>query len=466
MTEAGLVIKVITKYLAKKIINPYGATELFLRNEVGVRFMLSKKKFQELLPWVICGLAAVFYSYEYLLRISPGIMVPELMQAFGISATALGNLIAFYGYAYTPMQLAVGLIMDKYGPRLVLSCAVFFCAVGTAIFGSSLSFEIAALGRFLIGFGSAFAFVGVLKLAAIWLPPDRFGMVSGLATSLGMMGAIFGQVALSKVIEQVGWGATISYSGYFGFLLLPMMWFIVRDKPEVVPGAKRRKIPVIVEENHSYRALAQQLARVLSSPQILINGLIGGLIYLPTSIFAELWGVQYMSVVHGIDHQISVRAVGMIPIGWAVGGPLLGWFSDKIHLRKLPLLSASFVAAGILVAVMFIKMPIWLCFTLFFLFGVISSAQVICFAIGRENCKSDLAGIAVASTNFIVMLSAAAPPLFGKILDMCWDGTMVNGMQVFKPYDFKMAMIFLPIGMVIAGCLTFFLKETHARAQV
>src|SRR3990172_1547193 len=193
-----------------------------------------RKSTEVVLPWLICGLAACFYCYEYLLRISPSIMVPELRAAFNISAAALGNLSAFYFYAYTPMQLPVGVMLDKYGPRNVLTFAVLICALGAALFGFSTHYWGALAGRFMIGFGSAFAFVGVLKLASSWLPPDRFGFIAGLTTTLGMIGAMFGQNVLSVMVHQSGWQQTLIYSSIFGFLLVPIIWCVIRDQPKTV----------------------------------------------------------------------------------------------------------------------------------------------------------------------------------------------------------------------------------------
>ena len=139
----------------------HGATET-RRRRVGI------------FPWIVCGLGALFYTYEYLLRISPSVMSSELMAAYGITAGAFGNLMAIYYYAYTPMQLPVGMLMDRYGPRRILTAACAACAVGSYLFASSGHLSVAGVGRFLVGFGSAFAFVGVLKLATIWLPKERF----------------------------------------------------------------------------------------------------------------------------------------------------------------------------------------------------------------------------------------------------------------------------------------------------
>src|ERR1700722_8240175 len=157
------------------------------------------------LPWLVCGLGALFYCYEYLLRIAPSVMTADLMQAYHINATALGNLVAFYYYAYTPMQLPVGVLMDRYGPRRLLTFACLACALGSYLFAHAFHIEFAQFGRFMVGFGSAFAFVGVLKLATIWLPPRRFAMVSGLTTSLGMIGGMVGDIYLTSLVNQVEW---------------------------------------------------------------------------------------------------------------------------------------------------------------------------------------------------------------------------------------------------------------------
>src|SRR3990167_10224294 len=119
---------------------------------------------------LICIVGAVFYSYEYFLRISPSVMEDALRYHFALRATSFGILSAFYYYAYVPMQLPVGIMLDRYGPRLLLTIACGACVLGTFLFTLTTNFYTAATGRLFIGFGSAFAYVGVLKLATIWLP--------------------------------------------------------------------------------------------------------------------------------------------------------------------------------------------------------------------------------------------------------------------------------------------------------
>src|SRR3954452_7317306 len=98
-------------------------------------------------PWLIWGLASFFYFYENCLQVSPGVMVPELMRTFAVNAAALGNMAAFYFYAYAGMQIPVGVLTDRYGVRCLLSLAIAICALGSLIFGLAHSLTSAEIGR-------------------------------------------------------------------------------------------------------------------------------------------------------------------------------------------------------------------------------------------------------------------------------------------------------------------------------
>jgi MFS family permease len=163
-----------------------------------------------IIGWWICGLGALFYSYEYLLRIAPSAMENSLRAHFNLSATGFGMVSSIYYLAYVPMQLPVGVLLDRYGPRRLLTLACLICVVGTFIYTSTHVDWIAAIGRFLVGFGSAFAFVGVLKLATIWLPENRLAMVAGITSALGTVGAMLGDNFLSVFVDKLGWIKTLN----------------------------------------------------------------------------------------------------------------------------------------------------------------------------------------------------------------------------------------------------------------
>ena len=421
-----------------------------------------------LTAWAICGLGALFYAYEYLLRISPSAMEPALRAHFNLSATGFGLLSAAYYYAYVPMQLPVGVLMDRFGPRRLLTLACFICVVGAFMFAGTDLFAVAASGRFLLGIGSAFAFVGVLKLATIWLPEDKLGMVAGLTAALGTMGAMFGDNVLGGMVESSGWQNTIKYTVIFGLFLMAVLWFCIHDhKRDLKSGGTI----------DSFKKNMADLGIILREKQIWINGMYGCLVYLPTTIFAELWGIPYFTNAHGLSPADAGFANSMLFFGFMVGAPTMGFISDKIKRRKLPMLIGAIGASILMSMILYLPgLNTMSLYTLLFLLGLFYSAQAIVFAVGRELSPSEAAGTAIATTNMIVMIGAIfLQPLVGHLLD--WSSRHhhlmtsvpvlpVDTMQkLYLAADYQVALAILPIGILIAAILVgFFIKETHAHA--
>ncbi len=412
-------------------------------------------------PWLMCGLGAAFYCYEYILRILPSVMLTDLMQFYGLSAAGIGQLTAFYYYIYTPMQLPLGVLMDKYSPRFMLSFACGICVVGTYLFFLTSYFWIAACGRFLVGFGSAFAFVGVLKLATLWLPPERFALVSGLTTMLGMLGATFGTVVIDGMVTAFGWQYANYVCIFVGIILCLLLLAFIKE-----PSTSAQ-----LQEDHdsseamSFDDLKLGLGKVLGNSQIWANGAIGGLLYASLSVFAEMWGISFIRQAHGYDANTAAQAVSMVFLGWAVGAPVVGWLSDWLKKRKLPMFAGIFFGTTSIAAILYISdLPCWLISTLLFIYGACCSVQVVVFAVGRENSSPWLAGTSLAVTNMFVMLSGVLfQPLVGIVLDVLWDGQYHQGLPSYSIDHYRIALSVLPIGMVIALCLLFSVKETHAR---
>lgn len=414
--------------------------------------------YTRIFPWIVCALGAVFYAYEYLLRITPNVITHELMQSYQINAAALGNLAGFYYYAYTPMQLPVGLMMDKFGPRRLLTVACLLCAIGSYMFAGSTLLSVAAFGRFLVGFGSAFAFVGVLKLATIWLPPNRFALISGIATALGALGGIVGEVALQQFVDDVGWRSTVLICALMGVVLAILLGAIIRDTHR---DERRAHVRI------NWHEVFHGFLLIIKDRQMWLNGLIGCLLYLPISAFAELWGKPYLEAAHGFGSMQSAYAVSTLFTGFAVGGMILGFISDHIGNRKKVMFLGTIIA---LVAIsLLLGMPNLspvAVFILLFIFGFSFGVEVIVFAIGRELSLRSAAGTAVAFTNMLVMLGGAIfQPLIGALVDYFAGSRLENAtvVGVYGAHAYTMAMLVLPILLVVALGLISLLKETHAK---
>ncbi|MBU0743951.1 MAG: MFS transporter [Gammaproteobacteria bacterium] len=409
------------------------------------------------LGWIICTLAAIFYCYEYLLRIAPSVMVPELMQTFQATATEFGILSAFFYFAYTPMQIIVGMLLDLYGPRRILTLAVITCTIGSYVFSISDIILVAAIGRALIGFGSAFAFVCVLKLTHSWLPQRFFALFVGLATALGMLGAIFQITILGSFVQNLGWKQTINIGTIVGVCLVPLIWLIVRDKPEDRASRKNK-----INTKPQYYETFIGFLKILKNPQMWINGFIGCLMYLSLSAFAEMWGIRSLTVIYQTSVYSAGLACSLVFLGWLVGSPLIGYISDITNSRKIPIAVGCLISSILIALIIYLpQMNMKLLYTLTFLFGVFSSCEVLCFAVSSENNPKTLIATASAFTNFLIMISGStAQPLVGKILDAAWSGRTLDGIRIYSAANYQLALTILPIGFLLGFVLTFWLKET------
>lgn len=428
---------------------------------------MSSNKRIPLTAWIVCAIGALYYAYEYLLRIAPSAMEWSLRQHFGLTATGFGLLSSIYYYAYVPMQLPVGVLMDRFGPRRLLTFACLVCVIGTFMFSGTTVFGVALTGRLLIGIGSAFAYVGVLKLATIWLPENKLAMVAGITAALGTVGAMIGDNMISAAVTSNGWQQTIMWTGAFGIILIFVIWFGIHDhKRDLESGGTI----------DNFKRNLIDLGIILRNRQIWINGMFGCLVYLPTTVFAELWGIPYLEHAHGLSEADAGFANSLLFCGFMIGAPLMGFISDKIRRRKPPMIVGSTTAAVIMATILYVpNLNTQTLNMLMFTLGLFYSAQAIVFAVGRELSPNEAAGTAIAVTNMLVMIGAMfLQPLVGRLLD--WSVilrtkgvtqvmTIDNMKHLYTASDYQFAISIIPIGIIIAALLTFFINETYAEAK-
>lgn len=417
----------------------------------------NKKHANVLRAWIIWLLSALFMFYKYALEVSPSVMTTTLMSTFNISGLELGNLAACYFYAYLLLQIPAGLLLDKIGPRKVTTLAIALCALGSMIFAKADSLLVASIGRFLTGAGAAFAAVNCLKLIANWFPTKQFAFMAGLMMTLAMLGAVGGQAPLAAFIEAMDWRYAMQFIGLAGLVLAALFWIVVRD---ISPEHKKEKH--IVSQSLT---LFQSLKRVLKSSQAWWLSAYSGFAFAPVMIFGGLWGVAFLSESFEISSNISAQAVSMIFIGFAVGAPIFGWFSDWLGKRVVVMFWGTLLSLIMISAVIYAPgLTHSTLVVLLFLFGFFISSFLLCFTMIREITVPILAATAIGFMNaFDALFGAVSDPMTGKFLDMGWDGKLVEGARVFSVFAYKTAFITLPVYLIIALVMLRFVKETYCK---
>ena len=405
------------------------------------------------LRWLIWCLAALFYFYEFVLRVSPQVLVNNLMHSFGIGAGAVGVISAFYLYSYAPMQLPVGMLIDRYGIKKLLSVASVVCGSGAVLFSLSIGVVTASIGRFCIGLGSAFAFVSMVYITTHWFGAKRRALLIGLANSIAMLGASCGGGPLASLISAVGWRHAIMGIGFFGIMLAGAIYWSLREDAD----------DLRIEKETAFKRtrMLSSLKVVFTSWRSWINGLVAICFYLTTTVFAGLWGVPFIESAHGVTKTVASYAISMVFVGWLVGGPIIGLVSDTLGKRVAILRIAMLLCLCALSAVVYItQIPLWAVYVLTFLVGLFSSGELLNFTVSIELNPLFVKATAVAFTNFLVSVGdGIAQPVTGFFLDMFWKGKVIDGIPYYTTQDYQHALTLLPILLIIGFFLSFILKD-------
>lgn len=401
--------------------------------------------------WGMFFIAAIFYGFEYLLRVSPSVMVPYLMESYSINAKQVGVLSAYYYYTYTPLQVIAGTMVDHYGSRILLTISIIACVIGIYLFGLTESLFLAKAGRALIGFGSAFAFVCTLRICSDWLPGRMFSTLAGITTTIGMIGAISGEVFLESLKDTIGVPYTFMVYILFGLILTAATWLIIRDK---------NNFEIKSSGISELRSLCEHVLFLMKKPLFWHISLIGLFLFMPTTIFASLWAVKFLSDIYHI--KAAAHLSSMIFVGWAVGGPLVGLIKHYRVLSSKTILILGTTLAAIVSYLLVYQISISSAHLalLLFLFGLFSSAEILIFDINHIISGPALCGTAVALTNMVVMLGGFAQPLVGILLDQSHNLTETT----YSYAEYKIALSILPISFFIGLILTLFFNEKSVKA--
>jgi MFS family permease len=416
------------------------------------------------LAWSVCALGASLYVAGFFQRVAPAVLTQELMSEFDIAATGLGNLSAFYLYGYVAMQIPTGLMVDRWGARRVLSAGAAIAALGSFLFAAAPTVLVANLGRLLIGGSVGVAWVGTLKLAAHWLPGDRFALATGLALAAGMTGAAFAGVPLRWAVVEFGWRAVMTFAAAAIAAISAVIWLVVRDDPAesgyrgyftgALPAGRKPAVWRGLGEVLRYR----NTWLIFVAPQGVSASIIA---------FAGLWGVPYFVSVYGYSQQHAAFLCTALLLSWALGGPLFGAFSDRIGERKPPYVLAILCSLVLWSAFIHAERPLphSVLLALLVAAGFSAGGMVVGFAFAKESVPARLAGTAGGVAN---MGSMTGPmllqPLIGVVLDLCWRGELAaSGVRVYDADAYRIAFSLLLAWLALSLAAALATRETRAR---
>ena len=396
--------------------------------------------------WLI---TAVYYFYQYIMRSAPAVMMPQLSEAFGLSAAGVASLVGLFYYGYSPFSLVAGVAMDQFGPRKVVPLGAALVGIGALLFASGNT-QAASIGRFIQGAGGVFALVGAAYIATTNFPASRAATLIGATQMFGMAGGSAGQVLVGPVIASgLHWSTFWVAMGVAGLVVSLLLVLLLPQRQ-----AQERRADWV-------RQAIGAMKTVFSNPQSILCGMIAGLIFIPTTIFDMVWGVRYLQEARGFDYGDAVMRSSMVPLGWIIGCPLLGFVSDRIGRRKPVIAAGAVVLLSCLAWILYGDTNVLPPYVLGLVAGIASGAAMLPYTVIKEANPPSMSGTATGVVNFLnFTFSALLGPVFGGLL-----AAVGGGASRFSLDHYQTTFQPMLYGVALAIGLTFLLKETGSAAR-
>jgi MFS family permease len=392
------------------------------------------------------ALGLCFYFIEYASRSAPAVMIQHLSTAFGTSAIGVSAILGTYYYTYSTTSLIAGAALDRLGAKKVVPVGLFILAVGCLLFAISTP-SAGYTGRSLQGAGSAFAFTGAVYLAAHGFSARWLATAIGVTQCIGMLGGAAGQFVVGPWLEHgVAW-QSIWHSLGMACLIVGVLLFFV------APSESRTQ-----RLGSGLASLVRPYAIVFRNPQSYLCGAVAGLLFVPTTIGDMTWGVAFFQRDRMFNFHEAVVTGSLVPLGWVIGCPLMGWLADKMGRRKPALIGG---AVGMLLAAVLITFSTGHLAAQIgcLIFGIASGAAMIPYTIIKEVNPDEVKGSATGGINFLTFgVTALIGPIFADLLGKGFASTQNHVAH------FRQSGLFWLAGIALAICLSAFLRETgHGR---
>lgn len=407
----------------------------------------SLKKFY-IIAWAI-GL--IFYFLDYVIRSAPAVMIPQLVDNFNTTELKLISMIGTYYYTYSTCSLIAGIALDKFGAKKSLFVGTLILGIGCLLF--LISTQVAGVsGRLLQGAGCAFAFPGCVYLASKGFSSKSLATAIGFTQCIGMLGGTAGQFVVGPWIEEgVNIDAFWLWSGIATIITAFGLFFII-------PSENKAKDLEATQSQHI--GYLEPYKIVFKNPQSWLCGIVSGLLFAPTTIFAMTWAVAFFQKdKQFIFHEAAITSA-MVAFGWVFGCPLLGFITDKIGRRKPVLIGGAVLMIISLLQLIYLP-DLYPAKISMFILGLGSGAAMIPYSVIKEANPDYVKGSATGAINFITfgvttLLSPVFSRWFGKSLGEVNSGDL----------HFQHSILFWISGIVLAIIISLMLKETGSKVQV
>ncbi len=387
------------------------------------------------LAWGLLFLTTFFYTFQNLVRVSPSVMINNILCDFNINAAQFGQFSGAYYLGYAGMHIPLGIAFDRLKLKYVLSLSIILMIVGLIPLYTQMPWSTVVIGRVLVGAGSSGAILGMFKVFRSYFPTPWFSILLGSTVTIGVLGSIYGGRPIDIISQNIGYRNVIFWMIVLGILLSITSFFVANS----IPNTTKQESSALFE-----------LKAVLKNKTILFISLFGGFMVGPLEGFADVWALPFLETVYGFERSIAASLPSLIYIGFSIGCPLIAVISERYKSHFNFTVMCGGIMAILFTIILTCKPNYLITGAIFLLIGIFSGYQVLTMTLNVQHSKPEQAGIVTALTNMIVMsFGSFFHTTISSTMHLFWDGKFSGSTPVYTATDYIFGATVIPIFLLL-----------------
>jgi len=401
--------------------------------------------------WVIWVLATVFVVWLFAIQTGYAVVSPDIQVTANLTIAQIGLAASIYTWVFAVVQFFSGALLDRFGSRPLLACAVALVTVGAFLYAGTTNFATLAIAQSVLAIGSSFGFVGAGYLGGNWFGAAKYGLMFGLVQTFASLGSAVGQPLILAALAHLDWQQLLIAFGTFGVLLAVLFVVFVRNPAAEQTAALREATgagPAVT--GGVLGQILRDLGGAFANVKVVLSSILAGASFGAMLAVGTLWGPRIMEA-RGAETDFATILTALAWLGLAVGAPLVNVVSDRWRSRKWP----AFV--GLLLQALAIALVIYLpvegkgaALGLMFAIGFFAGAHMLGFTIAAEAVPGRLVGSASAIVNGVCFI-------IGGLLTSI-PSALLPDVPVLA--DFQAALWLLPAVVVVGAVAALLIRET------
>lgn len=391
--------------------------------------------------WLIWTTAVLVYFAALFHRTTLGVAGLEASERFGLGPTQLGVFTVLQIGVYAVMQIPTGLLVDRYGPRRVLTVAALLMGTGQLLFAVAGSYGVGLLARVILGTGDAMTFISVIRVVASHFPPRQYSFVVAITAAIGGIGNLVATVPLTLMLGSIGWTWAFLLAGGLTALYAAVAFLRIRDVPAGFVAPKPDPVPL--------RQIWPKVREAWSVPGTRLGFWAHFSTMSTPAVLGLLWGYPYLVQAQGMSANAASSTLGVLVIGGIVTGPVIGGLFSRNPVWRMPISVGflGFALAGWAVLLLWPggRVPVPVIAAVFLVLTVGGPISGVAFALARDYNPAHRQSTASGLVNVGGFLAVTATALgVGVLLDLV-EGVLVPASA------FRVALSFCVLVLVLGG---------------